>query len=427
MSVADRWHLSHPPAGAKKCSAHRRVPSAEHEVGMRWQVRGTDTDHRPVKRNFEYEDDAKDFDAELKAAVRAGKYVDERAGKVTLRSRCELWLAIREYDPTTRERVEAGFRNHVYEDPERPGFTPRGAVAIGDMPVLLLSKRPSTVAAWVKSLKLAANTKLLLFDILSGVFESCVHDHIVYENPFKTTTVKRPDRVDTDVAAWPAEQVAGVARQLPEQWEAMPLLASACGHRQAEAFAVAKPDLDFLRATCRIEVQLKIVGNRPVFAPIKNDRNRVVPVAEWVLGQLSEHMRLFPPVPVTLPWLKTDGTLGKPVTRLLAFTRPGGSPLTRSSFNPSWRKAWAAAGVKEADQINGFHVCRHSAAAAWLSGGLNIAKVAYYLGDTVAVVSKTYSHYLPADEDRARAIMDAHFSVLAERPNALIVPSEAEK
>jgi integrase len=113
------------------------------------------------------------------------------------------------------------------------------------------------------------------------------------------------------------------------------------------------------------------------------------------------------------------------VTRELLFTRDDGRALNCGLFNPYWRKAWRAAGVKEADQINGFHVCRHSAAAAWLSNGLNIAKVAHFLGDSVAVVSKTYSHYLPSDDDRARAIMDEHFACLAGGPNALTLPSES--
>ena len=115
------------------------------------------------------------------------------------------------------------------------------------------------------------------------------------------------------------------------------------------------------------------------------------------------------------------------MTRRLLFTRPDGQVLSRTSFNPMWRRAWAAAGVEAAEQVNGFHVCRHSAASAWLSGGLNIAKVAKFLGDTVAVVSKTYSHFLPSDDDRARAIMDEHFSALAERSNALTVPFEAQE
>ena len=61
----------------------------------------------------------------------------------------------------------------------------------------------------------------------------------------------------------------------------------------------------------------------------------------------------------------------------------------------------------------------------WLSDGLNIARVASYLGDSVATVSKHYSHFMPDDTERARGIMDRHFAGLAERSNALTFPSEA--
>ena len=69
MAVRDRWHLSRPPAGAQKCGKHRKVPSAEHGQGLQWQVRGVDDVGQQVKRNFEFEQDARGFDTELKTAV----------------------------------------------------------------------------------------------------------------------------------------------------------------------------------------------------------------------------------------------------------------------------------------------------------------------------------------------------------------------
>jgi hypothetical protein len=52
-SIGDRWHLARPPAGAKTCGKHKgKVPSAEHGIGLRWQVRWKDGD-RPRKANFE--------------------------------------------------------------------------------------------------------------------------------------------------------------------------------------------------------------------------------------------------------------------------------------------------------------------------------------------------------------------------------------
>jgi integrase len=424
VSVYDRWHLSHPPAGAKRCSQHRKVPSTAHGTGLRWQVRGTDQNGRPVKQNYEFEGDAKAREAELKADVRAGRYVDERAGKVTLRSRCELWRSIRDHDPLTAERVEISFRNHVYEDPAAPGRTPRGGAAIGEQPIGLLSRQPSTVQGWLTALRLHVNSKILLYELLSSVFDAAVADKIIAENPFKTDAVTKPRRTTRDVTAWPAGRIEEVAGGLPSRWRALPLLAAACGHRQGEAFAVAKTDLDFLRRTCRIDVQVKLVGGTLVFAPLKNDNALTVPVALPVVGALAAHIAACPPVSVTLPWEKPDG---RPVTRELLFTRRDGLPLTRSSFNPRWRAAWRAAGVGEAEQVNGFHICRHSCAAAWLSNGLNIAKVAAYLGDSVAVVSRSYAHFLPDDDDRARVIMDRHFAGLAGGAGAPILTSEAAK
>lgn len=75
------------------------------------------------------------------------------------------------------------------------------------------------------------------------------------------------------------------------------------------------------------------------------------------------------------------------------------------SFNCAWQKAWKAAGVP-AGEANGCHVLRHTAASVWLSARLGLAWVAAYLGDTQEVILRTYSHFMPDDEDRAREIMD---------------------
>jgi hypothetical protein len=114
VSVYDRWHLKHPPQGAKKCSDHRKVPSGEHGTGLRYQVRGVDQDGKPFKQNFEFEEDAKDKDAELRSAVRSGVFIDERAGTVTLRAFAEDWRKNRVHDPKTAGRIKSSFENHVY-------------------------------------------------------------------------------------------------------------------------------------------------------------------------------------------------------------------------------------------------------------------------------------------------------------------------
>jgi hypothetical protein len=63
---------------------------------------------------------------------------------------------------------------------------------------------------------------------------------------------------------------------------------------------------------------------------VKNRRTRDVPVADPVIPVLAEHVRLYAPVKVTLPWGDPDGS---PVTRELLFTTPGGGAVNRNAFN----------------------------------------------------------------------------------------------
>ena len=215
----------------------------------------------------------------------------------------------------------------------------------------------------------------------------------------------------TEAIPWTLAEIEAVAAELPAWLAAVPYLGAACGARQGELFAVARPDLDFLHRVVHIEVQIKIVGGVQVFAPVKNKKTRDIPLAARVLPIMAEHMRQHRPISVELPWHdpRDPARHGKPVTRELIFSRPGGLQLEREAANRPWRTAWAKAGIPDRGRANGWHVMRHSAASQWLSAGLNPAKVAAFLGDTLQVVLETYAHFLPADEDRARAIMDRFF------------------
>ena len=165
---------------------------------------------------------------------------------------------------------------------------------------------------------------------------------------------------------------------------------------------------------------MKYAAGTWIFAPVKNKKARDVPVAAPVIPLLAEQVRLLPDRKGDAPLRRPDG---KPVTRELLFTWPDSRAIKRTGFNPVWIRAWKAAGVPDRGRLNGCHVLRHTAASEWLSRGLNIAKVAAFLGDTVAVVSKTYAHFMPDDDERARQVMDGFFSGLAERQSAPIVPS----
>ena len=124
-------------------------------------------------------------------------------------------------DPVTTEREESMLRCHVYEAPATPGRTPKGSVAIGELPIGLLSRQPSRVATWFTALPLHDNTRLLMWELISPVLEAAIADHIIHDNPFKSTAITKPKHVDREVTAWDAETMVRVAGGLPARWRPM--------------------------------------------------------------------------------------------------------------------------------------------------------------------------------------------------------------
>jgi integrase len=409
MAIYDRWH---------KTESGRKVKSPEYGCTARWQVRWRDQAGRQRKKAFATQAQATQFDAKVKTQLADGSYVDPAAGQVTFRSFAEDWRKHRDHDATTAARVEANLRNHAYSDDARGGRTPCGGPSIGDYPLRVLAQRPSILQAWIAGMPLGANTRLLVIGYVSQVFKAAVADRIITANPLKADSIQRPAPVRTEAIPWTAAQVAAVAaRMQPPRLAALPYLGAACGLRQGELFGLAAGELDFLRRTLHVDTQLKLVDGAWVFGPLKNwktTKSRDIPIDEPVLSIMAEHVRQFPPVAVTLPWGKPDG---RPVTRELMFTVDG-HQVERNIANWWWQKAWKAAGIPErGPRLNGMHVLRHTAASAWLSAGMNIAKVAALLGDTKEVVLKTYAHFMPEDDDHARSVMRTFFGALEAAEN----------
>ena len=130
-----------------------------------------------------------------------------------------------------------------------------------------------------------------------------------------------------------------------------------------------------------------------------------MPLPERVAVALSEHLRAFPPVEVTLPWRDRDGA---PTTVALIFTSRARGPLDRNHSNPYvWKPALVAAKVEPA-RDNGMHALRHYYSSALLEGGVSIRALAEYLGYAdPGFTLRVYAHLMPESEDRARSAIDS--------------------
>lgn len=156
-----------------------------------------------------------------------------------------------------------------------------------------------------------------------------------------------------------------------------------------------------------------------VFAPPKGNRLRTVPMADQLAAAFKAHMKEYPPVLVTLPWIEPDG---EPRTYRLLFTDEQGRAYHHSVFNQYvWKGALADAGVipprekgsprYAAAPDDGMHAYRHAYASVLLDAGESIKALSEYLGHSDAGFTlRTYTHLMPNSESRTRRAMDAAFA-----------------
>jgi integrase len=130
---------------------------------------------------------------------------------------------------------------------------------------------------------------------------------------------------------WTAERVFAVQAALPERYRATVDLGGGCGLRQGEIFGLPVDEIGFDSGWLHIANQVKVTKTGLVFSPPKRNKVRDVPLPDRVAHALKRHMEVFPPVEVTLPWLRPDGQL---VTMRLLFTQlDGAGAVRRTDFN----------------------------------------------------------------------------------------------
>ncbi|TMR95580.1 tyrosine-type recombinase/integrase [Nonomuraea basaltis] len=425
MSVYDRWHRSRPKPDEAKCKCRpARVPSAEHGIGERWQVRYRDDAGKQRKRNFETKPAAESFEARIKASLDRGDYVDPAAGKVTLTSYSRDWRGNLTVDPATLQQIDSRLSKWVYGQP------------IGNKAMGLLAKRPSMVQQWIKSMEvsLLPSTIKIIVDMVSTIFTAAVEDQVIGRNPVHSKSVSPPPPSKKKVVPWTRSKVTAMAEALPGRYRAMPFLGAGCGHRQGELLGVGLEDIDFLGREIHVRRQVRLVGGRLVFSPPKRGKTRTIPLPASVALRLSAHIAEYPPVEVTLPWVERGKAKAELVTVPLLFVSSRGQAIHRSTYNTMWRGALEPAGIvpptQEGQRRKSYpehmcHVLRHTAASAWLAAGVDIRTVAEFLGHSdPGFTLRIYTHFLPSASDRARKAMDAFFvEGDADASSALVVPS----
>ncbi|WP_030416879.1 tyrosine-type recombinase/integrase [Streptomyces sp. NRRL S-1448] len=409
--IQDRWFKTETGTDGKT----RRVKTDRHGTGMRYRARYIGPDGTEKSQSFP---DGKKRLAEqwltkIKADMEDGRFVDPKAGRITFRQYAERWLKAQITDPTTREPVYVQIRRHA--------IPYLGARPLG-------SFRPEHIRDWLSELERAipaSSYRRVIFASVSSVFTAAVDDGHMHRNPCRASSVRAPAPASPRVKPWTVERLLAVRSALPRRYQATTDVGGGCGLRQGEIFGLPDDEVDYEGGWIHVSNQVKVANGHLVFAPPKGGKERDVPLARRTAQNLRQHREEFPPVEVTLPWLRPDGPL---VTKRLMFTQPGGGAIRRTDFNTRvWKPALVLANVipepkegerHQAAREEGMHALRHLYASLLLASGENIKVLSTYLGHSdPGFTLRVYTHLMPSSDGRARAAVDGMYDAAGFTPH----------
>lgn len=374
-----------------------------HGRGKRYRVRWVDDTGQERSRLFDRKADADRWDANVRADVSRGQYIDPSAGKVTVEQYGEQWRAAQLHRDHTVDRIERTLRLHVY-----PTF---GSSELRRV-------RPSQIQAWVRdrSKVLAPGSVKVTYQVVAGVFAAAVRDRLIGRTPCEDIRLPEVERSSLIIAT--PVQVHGLAAALPLLYRPNVYVAAGCGLRQGEVWGLELDHVDFLRREISVVHQLVMPhGKQPHLGPVKTATSkRTVELPQVTAESLAEHIRRHPPEGVEIDDLTDPRRPTRRVARLL-FVSSRGNPMQRASWAYPWNKAVKAVGLPEG---YGIHDLRHYFATLLIHAGASVKTVQLALGHATPMVTlNTYVHEWPEAIDRTRTLVDAALGKQSATPLTL--------
>jgi integrase len=343
-----------------------------------YYARWRDPSGKQRARTFDRKIDAERWLASVTVDTLTGRYVDPRAGRVTVAEYVARWAEGQPWRESTRTSRESVIDAQIV-----PTFGERHLASI----------RPSDVQAWVGRMSsdgLAASSVGSYFRVFAQIMLSARRDKLIAETPCEGIRLPRPDRGRSSLRLLTSEQVVRLADEVPDRYRALVIVSAALGLRQGEACGLTVDRVDFLRRTVTIDRQIATgkSASDAAFGPVKTPAsNRTIPLPASVGDVLAAHIAAYAP----------DGERGR-----LLFTTRDGEMVNRQTWHGAFSAAAKRAGIEASS-----HDLRHHAASLLISAGCSPRAVASFLGHkNAAETLNTYSHLWPTDEGRIVAAID---------------------
>ncbi|MFE3441663.1 tyrosine-type recombinase/integrase [Nocardia sp. NPDC059180] len=341
------------------------------------------------KRGFRRKIDAERFAATVEVSKMTGDYVAPALGRITVAELAPKWLEHKQSSVAKSHYrpIESAWRIHV-----QPKW---GARRIADIEL-------PDVEEWIGAMRRAGHSTtaiIRMHSVLAGILDTAVKAKRLRVNPARgvdnlpAKSAKRHVYLTSD----------DVQRLAVEAKHRMLVLTLAyTGLRWGEAIALRVRDIEFLRRRLAVNDNAVQVGDEHDEKAPKNNQRRSVPVPQFVLDELAEHVK----------GRDRDALVFGDGTDYLARPKSG--------------DGWFAGAVKRSGvQTVTPHDLRHTCASLAVAAGANVLALARMLGHSnPAITLKVYSDLFDTDLDKvAKAIHTAY------RPGecAQNVPKTAEK
>lgn len=231
------------------------------------------------------------------------------------------------------------------------------------------------------------------YTVLRAGLDGAVRDGLLARNP--AAAVRRPGvarREAKHASAVDVNKLLLCADGL--RYRNVLVLIAATGLRRGEALALHWSDIDLDAGSLVVRGTLGRVSGQLVITEPKTDRSRrSVPIATPLVAMLRSHRadQAAERLAAGDQW-QDNG---------LVFASEFGTPVDPRNILRTIQIAARKAGMSDV----GVHTLRHSAAVAWLEGGVHIKAVADLLGhSSIAITGDIYGH---TSDDTARAAVDA--------------------
>lgn len=339
-------------------------------------------DGRRVSKTFKLRRDALEWIETIRSQSRQGLTYD--SSKTTVSELLDEWFKIKttQLRPATQESYKRMARLYI-----KPAI---GRLRLSDLNAARVQKFYSDLEKRGIGTRTIEHTHTVLHGFLK-------HAHrlgLVAQN--WTEMVEVPRRTKREMQVWDENQVNLFLQYVKS--DLFYRLAFSTGMRRGEILGLQWKDVDW--ATSMIKVSRQVYspeGGGFIFQTPKTDRGtRGIRLGSGLMDALRHQYSDTIPLMRAIAgaaWQEYD----------LIFPSQKGTPRDGYNISKEFHRLAAEAGLP----LIRFHDIRHTAASIMLLHGEPPVRVAGILGQTVAVLMSTYSHYIPDNQETAANLMDA--------------------